>query len=155
VLDSWREAGWVQYRSTPPRGDLMSGLAPFAGPGFGGISFDSAANGGYLQVEMTSLRWARRVDAELRRRGLLDVSAILPTYDRFAQLRQVANSLQAPLAGALTDCHATYGNGIDIVVISLASVVTRQEVAALDRALAHLNAWAVIERGGVTECTIY
>jgi hypothetical protein len=156
VLDGARETGWVQYRASPPRfGQLTGGLGRFAGPGFGGISFDSPANGGYVQVGMNSLRWARRVEDELRQRGLLDVSAILPTYDRVEELYQASDSLHGPLSGALADCHASWGDGVDAVVIDVSSTITPQEVARLDGALSHLNAWAIIERHGGSECASF
>jgi hypothetical protein len=154
VLDSARETGWVQDRSSGPpnRGDLIDGLGPFAGPSFGGVSFDSAANGGYIDLNLAHLGRARSLEKEMRRRGLLDVSAIRPTYDGAGRLDAIDNGLDPSLLPIARACHVTWGEGAGTIVITVASTLTSGERTTLDRALHNLGAWAVIAVGGRSVC---
>lgn len=154
VLDGARETGWVQYRATPPRHDLIAGLGAFAPGVFGGVSFDSPANGGYIDVGLTSLAPARRMENELMARGLADVSAILPTYDTAGELARLGDSLQPVFAPLLRDCHVMWGEGVDTIVIRVASTITPREVAVLDRAIQNLKAWVIVERQGASVCAV-
>ncbi len=157
VLDDERETGWIQHRTVEQRPvfrQLLNGLPDAAGAAFGGVSYDSPANGGYIDVGLTSLGPARRVDSTLRELGLLDVSAILPTLDTAAALRRADDSLQAPLAPIEQACHIRWGEGIDVIDITVADTITPSEVAVLDQALQHLSAWAVIQRSGGSVCAV-
>ncbi|MGO9753777.1 MAG: hypothetical protein ACLP8S_03900 [Solirubrobacteraceae bacterium] len=155
VLDDARETGWIQHRAVEQRPvvrQLLDSLPGAAGVVFGGISYDSPANGGYIDVGLTSLAPARRVDSMLRKLGLLDVSAILPTLDTATELRRAAESLRAPLDPIARACHISWGEGVDVIDITVADTITPAEVAVLDQALQNLPAWAVIQRAGSSLC---
>jgi hypothetical protein len=152
LLDDARETGFVQARTVGRSGDLTDGFGRVAGRSFGGVSFDSPANAGYLQVGLTSAAAAARVDATLRRRGLLDVSAILPVHSTQRELASETDSLERPLGAAGADCHASWGDGVDTIVISVANTITPAEVKAMDDAVRRLHSWTVIEVQGSNEC---
>jgi hypothetical protein len=152
LLDDARETGFVQARTLGGKRDLTDGLGHVVGRSFGGISFDSPANAGYLQVGLTSAVAAARVDAALRRRGLLDVSTILPVHNTQRQLASETDALDHPLGAALADCHASWGDGTDAIIVSVATTITPVEVQAMDNAIRRLHSWAVIEVQGSSEC---
>jgi hypothetical protein len=142
----------VQDRTVGDEGDLTAGLARVIGRSFGGISYDSPANAGYLQVGLTSSAATARVDAALKRRGLLDVSAILPVHSTPRRLASETDSLDHPLGAALADCHASWGDGTDAIIISVATTITPAEVKAMDDAIRRLHSWAVVEVQGSSVC---
>ena len=152
LLDDARETGFVQDRTLAGKRDLTDGLGRVAGRPFGGISFDSPANAGYLQVGLTSAAATARVDAALERRGLLDVSAILPVHSTPRQLDSETDALEHPLGAALADCHAAWGEGTDAIIVSVATTITPPEVEAMDNAIRRLQSWAVIEAQGSNVC---
>lgn len=154
VLDSAAEILWVQQRLVWWAPNLTSALRPFAGSGYAGVSIDSPANGGYLDVGLTKLASARRVDAALRRGGVLDVSAIMPTYTTARQLAREGARVNAQLGSAFSDCHLSTGDGIDTFVVRVSDAITPPEWAALAHALARLDAWAIVERDHGTECLV-
>ena len=157
VLDDARETGWIQHRTSEQRPvvrDLLASLPGAAGAAFGGVSYDSPANGGDIDVGLTSPAAAGRVDSTLRRLGLLDVSAILPTLDTVAELRRAFDSLRAPLDPIARACHVSWGEGVDDIAITVADTITPAELAVLDHALRSLPAWAVIQRTGSSTCAI-
>jgi hypothetical protein len=107
-----------------------------------------------MDVGLASLAAARRMENELMRRGLADVSAILPTYDTAGQLQRLDDSLRPAFAPLLRDCHITWGEGVDMIVITVASTITPREVAVLDRAIENLKAWVIVEREGPSVCSV-
>lgn len=154
-LDGAREIGWVQYRTTsrpPHRRVLISGLRRYAGLGFAGVSFDSPANGGYIDLGTASLARARALEHEMLRRGLLDVAAIMPTFSSTAQIWRADAHLRPVLAPMVRDCHVSWGEGAGPILITVSTTLTAAERSALDEAVRGVNAWVVINVSGRSEC---
>ncbi len=153
VLDGARETGWVQYRALEPHpGSLIAGLRPFAGPGWAGVSFDSPANGGYIDLNLAQLGRAHALEAEMARRGLADVTAIRPTYASGRQIARADAFLRPRLRPMIADCHLSWGYGAGPITITVSTTLTPAERTALLAAVQGLPAWVVFEVRGASQC---
>ena len=157
VLDGRAQAGLIQRRaSLQPMGSRapLDEIQSAAGNAFGSIWFAPPANDGYVNVGLRPLTSARRMEALIRRLGLLDVTDITPTLNTQRSLNAAQNTLDKPLDPLLRDCHVTYGQVVDDIDITVAGTITPGEMAVLEKALRKLNAWAVVSTGGPSVCTV-
>jgi hypothetical protein len=78
-----------------------------------------------------------------------DVSTV---FDTERALNVAQDSLNRPLDPVFRDCHLSDGQEVDDIDIQVTITITATETAELDRELGTLNAWAVIEQGGTSQC---
>ena len=157
VLDGGAQAGLIQRRaSLRPMGsrEPLDEIQSAAGNAFGSIWFAPPAHDGYVHVGLRPLTSARRMEALIRRLGLLDVTDITPTFNTHRSLNAAQNTLDKPLDPLLRDCHVGYGHVVDDIDITVASTITPGEMAVLEKALRKLNAWAVVSTGGPSVCAV-
>ena len=157
VLDGRAQVGLIQLRtSLQPMGsrDPLDEIQSAAGNAFGSIWFAPPANDGYVNVGLRPLTSARRMEALIRRLGLLDVTDITSTFNTQRSLNAAQNTLDKPLDPLLRDCHVGYGQVVDDIDITVASTITPGEMAVLEKALRKLNAWAVVSTGAPSVCAV-
>ena len=157
VLDGRAQTGLIQRRtSLQPMGSRapLDEIQSAAGNAFGSIWFAPPANDGYVNVGLRPLTNARRMETLIRRLGLLDVTDITPTFSTQRSLNAAQNTLDKPLDPLLRDCHVGYGQVVDDIDITVASTITPDEMAVLEKALRKLNAWAVVSTGGPSVCAV-
>jgi hypothetical protein len=134
--------------------DLVSEARAAAGSALGGVWFEAAANGGFLNIGLASLSRARHVNTVLARLGILDMTDIQSTLVTDREINRINRSLDPSFLPIARDCHLTWGAGNDVVYLTVADTITAPEVETIDRALAVVHAWAVIRRGGHSMCAV-
>jgi hypothetical protein len=155
VLDDIRQTGWLQHRTAvqkPRVRDLVSEAGAAAGSALGGVWFEAATNGGFLNIGLASLSRAPHVNSVLARLGILDMTNVQSTLDTDREINRINSSLDRSFLPIARDCHLTWGAGNDVVYVTVADTITPPEVATIDRGLATVHAWAVIRRGGHSMC---